>query len=37
VRFEIPLRILELAALMWALGVILAWQVPLLYPVVRVE
>lgn len=37
VRFEIALRIVGLLALVWALGAILAWELPLYYSIERVE
>lgn len=37
VKFEILLRLVGLAALVWALGAILAWQLPLYCPVTRIE
>jgi hypothetical protein len=37
VKVEVLLRLVGLAALVWALGAILAWQLPLYCPVTRIE
>jgi hypothetical protein len=36
-RFEIILRLVQLAALVWALGAVLAWQLPLDFPATPIE